>query len=264
MKNVISIASATFSETLRQKLLLLICLAALLLVLSSNYLLRLDLGNERLRFVFDFGSGAAEFFGAIVAIVATAQIFHSEIDNKTITTLMSKPVSFAQFCSGKIMGSAAALGAFVLVIILATAAMLMYTQYELSQNPRGMLGQTPCNYAGLIVFGILQWGKLCAIASITAAVCSFSRSLLFSVVVSFMILAICVMGTTTIALGGEQTILMKITSNIFPDFQIFKISENFAFAPIDWKAAVSLAAYSAVYCACCCALSAWTFSRREF
>ncbi|MFR6034540.1 MAG: hypothetical protein ACLUKN_16030 [Bacilli bacterium] len=92
MKSVFTIAANTFRDAIRQKLIMLIALIAFALVISSKYFLRLDLGHEQLRFVFDFGSGAIGFFGSIIAVVSTCQLFHSEIDNKTIVTLLSKPV----------------------------------------------------------------------------------------------------------------------------------------------------------------------------
>ena len=76
MRRAYIISANTFREALRQKLILLLALVALGLVASSNYFLKLDLGHERLKFVFDFTSGALGFFGSIIAIVATCQLFH--------------------------------------------------------------------------------------------------------------------------------------------------------------------------------------------
>ena len=107
MRNVFLISANTLRETLRQKLMILVALVALALVLSSKYLLSLDLGHEQLRFVFDFGSGALGFFGSIIAVVATCQIFHSELENKTVITLLSKPAVCGWKVSGRGGGSRA-------------------------------------------------------------------------------------------------------------------------------------------------------------
>ena len=64
MKRAFIIAANTLKESLRQKLILLLALVAVVLVASSNYFLKLDLGHEKLKFVFDFTSGALGFFGS--------------------------------------------------------------------------------------------------------------------------------------------------------------------------------------------------------
>ncbi|MBQ6533939.1 MAG: hypothetical protein IJI37_02110, partial [Opitutales bacterium] len=55
---VFLIGANTLRETLRQKLVLIVALVALGLVAASKYLLSLDLGHEKIKFVFDFASGA--------------------------------------------------------------------------------------------------------------------------------------------------------------------------------------------------------------
>ena len=101
MKRAFIIAANTLKESLRQKLILLLALVAVVLVASSNYFLKLDLGHEKLKFVFDFTSGALGFFGSIIAIVSACQLFHSEFENRTAITLLSKPVGYAGFAFGK-------------------------------------------------------------------------------------------------------------------------------------------------------------------
>jgi len=262
MRNILTIAANTFKEAIRQKLMLLVAIIAVALVFSSNYFLRLDLGHEQLRFVFDFGSGALGFFGSIIAIVAVCQLFHSEIENKTVITLLSKPVGVSGFVLGKFFGAVFALALFTAVICAATAAVLAFTRESFAA--RGFAGIPDVNYAGLCVYAALQWCKLCAIAAVTALVCSVSTSLLFSVVVSFMALSVSIMAEATLGLGGELTNFTRTAAAIFPDLGIFNASEAFAFAPVNIMAALAAAAYAAVYAATSCALASWLFSRREF
>lgn len=262
MRAIYLISANTLKEAMRQKLPILVTLLALALIASSKYFLRLDMGHEQLRFIFDFGSGAFGFFGSVIAITAICQLFHSEFENKTATTLLSRSVRRTDFVFGKIFGASAALALFAFAVTLATGAMLAYTHAAF--NSRGANLIPSPNYAGLCVFALIQWLKLCAIAAITALVCSASRSLLFSVVVSFMILAVSLMGYAAFALGGNPGELARIASFAFPDFRIFAESEAFAFAPIDLKAAASAIAYALIYIAAAGLAASWIFSRREF
>ncbi len=259
MKNIILISLNTLRETLRQKLILIVGLIALALVLSSKYLLSLDLGHEQLRFIFDFGSGAIGFFGSIIAVVATCQIFHNEIENKTIITLLSKPVGISQFTFGKFFGSAITLGLFVSIIALATCVMLSITalgiRYEDAVLP---------NYLGVLAFAFTQWVKLCAIAAISAVVCSASTSLLFSIVVSFMALSVSLVGDITLRLGGKSEGIIELTTWIFPDLHIFATTEKFAFAPVDYLEFFAVCGYGTIYSLASIFVAILIFSKREF
>ena len=260
MKNAFLISKNTLQETLRQKLILIVALVALALVLSSKYLLSLDLGHEQLRFVFDFGSGALGFFGSIMAVVATAQIFHNEIENKTIITLLSKPVGIAQFVFGKFLGAAMALGIFALCVAFATCAMLAITSLGISNAD----DVAQINYLGVFAFALSQWVKLCAICAISVFICSASTSLLFSVVVSFMVLAVSMAGEITLRLGGKKEGFAEFVSWIFPDFHVFNVAETFAFAPINVADFFAILGYGAIYCIAGLIASSIMFSKREF
>ena len=139
MRRVCIISANTFREALRQKLILLLALAALALVAASNYFLKLDLGHERLKFVFDFDSGALGFFGSIIAIVATCQLFHSEFDSRTAVTLLSKPVGRLGFACGKAGGAFAALALFCAVVSACGCAMTAFAACSMPAGPsRGL------------------------------------------------------------------------------------------------------------------------------
>ena len=197
MKRAFIIAANTLKESLRQKLILLLALVAVVLVASSNYFLKLDLGHEKLKFVFDFTSGALGFFGSIIAIVSACQLFHSEFENRTAITLLSKPVGYAGFAFGKSEGAFAVpfaeeLELFCTVVALCGCAMIALADSQTAHS--GNSAPLSPNYFGIAVFAAIQWLKLCTVAALSALICSVSTSLLFSVAVSFGAVAICSMG----------------------------------------------------------------------
>ena len=65
MKRAFIIAANTLKESLRQKLILLLALVAVVLGASSNYFLKLDLGHEKLKVVFDLPRGHSVFSGRV-------------------------------------------------------------------------------------------------------------------------------------------------------------------------------------------------------
>ena len=178
MKRAFIIAANTLKESLRQKLILLLALVAVVLVASSNYFLKLDLGHEKLKFVFDFTSGALGFFGSIIAIVSACQLFHSEFENRTAITLLSKPVGYAGFAFGKSGGAFAVLALFCAVVALCGCAMIALADSQTAHS--GNSAPLSPNYFGIAVFAAIQWLKLCTVAALCANMLGFNIAAFFS------------------------------------------------------------------------------------
>ena len=68
------IAGNTFLEAVRQKFFGSLLLIALALV-GSSFFQQFDFGAGELKFIGDFGFGALFFFGSILSIAATTQLF---------------------------------------------------------------------------------------------------------------------------------------------------------------------------------------------
>jgi len=255
---VFLIGANTLRETLRQKLVLIVALVALGLVAASKYLLSLDLGHEKIKFVFDFASGALGFFGSIMAVAATCRTFHDEFENRTIITVFSKPVGAFRFAAGKIAGICFALGIFAFATAAAACAMLALTAAGAGE------GAPRVNYAGVFAFALAAWAKLCAVAAVSGFICSASTSFLFSAVASFLALAVSAAGEITFRLGGSPDSFAVAASWIFPDFRVFAPAEAFAFAPVEALKLLAMCAYGAVYTLAASAAGAVFLSKREF
>lgn len=258
----LTIAFNTFREAIRQRFILLVALIALILVATSRYFLRLDLGHEQLKFIFDFTSGALNFFGVIIAVVASCNLFASEIDNKTIITLMSKPISFFDFVFGKLMGIFMALGVFATFIFAVSLATLGSVDASIPSDNEFV--DSNINYVGLFCYCFIQWLKLCMCASISALMCSLSKSFLFSTAVSFMCVLIFTMADTVISLGGRDSDTVKVVSFLLPDLQLLSRAEAFVFGALNASTFVLLAIYALIYIFCCSILASCFFSKRDF
>lgn len=263
MRSVFIIAYNTFRDALRQKIMYLMAFVALALTVSSYYLLRLDLGHEQLSFIADFTTGALGFFGAVIAITSVCQLFYSEFESKTATTLLSKPVGAFEFVAGKLAGEAYLLAFFVLSVSVLGAAVMMYVEAKLSGLPDEMIigRRLSLNLGGFAAFAFLQFLKLMTIASMAAFICMVSRSLMFAIIVSFMACAVSLMlGSEFMEAGG---ILEKSAGLLFPNLRIFEASEKFIFEGIDTAKFFAAFAYSIIYIFVFCALAVWAFANRE-
>lgn len=98
-----AISINTFREAVRNRILYIILIFALLLMASSGIVRDLTIAAHD-RVVRDLGLAAINFFGLAVAILVGIGLVYNELDKKSIYTIVSKPVSRWQFLLGKYFG----------------------------------------------------------------------------------------------------------------------------------------------------------------
>ena len=107
-QRVTAIATNTLREAIRNKVLYVLLFFALLLI-STGVLLSTLSYVERDRILQDVGLAAIRLFGAAMAIFLGVGLIHKEVDRRTIYTVLSKPLSRAEFLLGKYLGLVATL-----------------------------------------------------------------------------------------------------------------------------------------------------------
>lgn len=103
MLRVETIAGSTFREAVRNKLLYNLLLFAILMIASSIFLADLHLGYK-IRVFRDVGLSAIALFGALIAIFVGINLVYREISQRTIYTILAKPVRRWEFLVGKYVG----------------------------------------------------------------------------------------------------------------------------------------------------------------
>jgi len=262
MKNSILIAINSFKDARRQKIILLFAFIAIVLILLSNYFSKMNLGSEQLSFVADFGAGALSFFGVIIAIVATSQLIHSEYDNKSLYVLISKPISHFDFIVGKFFGISFLLALYTLCVAVLTFGFLYYLQLKLVKIPEELLvgGHREVSVLGFISYAFLQWLKLSLVCAISILVCTVSRSMMFSVIISFAIFGICLLS----AISPEDTSIFNILIKyIFPDISIFDEAQIFIFEGVNVGIFFTWFLYAIGYIIFVNLLAGFLFSKRQ-
>jgi Cu-processing system permease protein len=127
MNQVTAIAVNTFKETIRDRVLAVIVVFALVMIAGGLWLGSISLGEQG-RMMKDFGLVAVTFFGLIVAVFIAASLVHKEVEKRTVFVLFSKPVSRASFIAGKFLGLCvtmavvlAGMGVFLFLLVWAVA-----------------------------------------------------------------------------------------------------------------------------------------------
>lgn len=266
------IAGNTFLEAVRQKFFNALLLISVALVASSTFFQQFDFGTGELKFITDFGFGALFFFGSILAIAATAQLFFSEIENRTALTLLAKPIYKLEFLAGKFFGASMLMFIFTSVVMLILAGILYWRESELIRRlGEAFIQGRLVHYDDLVVFGFLQWIKFCVLSAITLFVASFSNTNLYTIVVSFFMLIICQLQyIARDAYASIESIaiqwLVHLLSLVFPNFQLFNVGDQLVFGsenPLTRDVVLMIAGYGLIYIFVFILLALVNFKRRE-
>jgi Cu-processing system permease protein len=103
VRQLTAIAANTFKETIRDRVLAVIVVFALVMIAGGLWLGAISLGEQG-RMMKDFGLVAVTGFGLIVAVFIAASLVHKEVEKRTVFVLFSKPVSRTAFIAGKFLG----------------------------------------------------------------------------------------------------------------------------------------------------------------
>ena len=112
-----AIALNTFREAIRDRVLYLLLVFALILIAVSRLLSMLTVGNEE-KIIKDMGLGAISLFGVLTAVFVGVNLVFKEIERRTVYTLLANPVRRWQFVTGKFAGLVAVLALQVVAMSL--------------------------------------------------------------------------------------------------------------------------------------------------
>ena len=107
LEQLLAIARNTFFESIRQPVLLVVLVVCTILVVLSNPFSAYTLMDDNKMFV-DIGLSTIFMGGAILSAFIASNVITREIHNKTVLTVVSKPVSRSVFVLGKYLGVAGA------------------------------------------------------------------------------------------------------------------------------------------------------------
>lgn len=266
------IAGNTFLEAVRQKFFNSLLLISIALLASSTFFQQFDFGTSELKFITDFGFGALFFFGSILSVAATTQLFFNEMENRTALTMLAKPIHKLEFLAGKFFGAHLLMLCFTTVIALVLAGMLYWRETEMmGRLSEEFASGRMVNYSDIFVFGLLQWMKFGVLTAITLFIASFSNTNLYTIVVSFFVLIICQL--QYIARDAYSTMetglgrwLVQFLGLVFPNFQLFNVGDQLVFnvgTPIPSVTILQIVGYGLVYTVVFVLLAHVNFRRRE-
>jgi ABC-type transport system involved in multi-copper enzyme maturation permease subunit len=271
MARVEVVARNTIREAIRHRLFQFVGILAVLLVLGAQGLRGLNFGTSELKFIADFGFGSIAFFGSVIAIVTTSQLFFSEVESRTVLTLLARPIWRSEYVAGKFLGSVMLSACFCAVLTGLLIGVLWRRETALMTiSPDAFAHGRAVDYVAVTAAGFAQWLKFTVLIALTSLVASYARTQLFTTAAGFAVLAVCHL--QFMAHASAYSIhaayvhhALTALSVFFPDFQLFDFSESIGAGDgIAWSKIGRLAFYTGGYSTVICTLAALTFQRREF
>jgi ABC-type Na+ efflux pump permease subunit len=302
---ILAIARNTLLESVRQKVLNVLLIFAVVLVGASVWfsgvatpgLDQAGLFDAQIKFVKDMGCGAIGLFGFFIAVLSTAQLIPQELHNRTIYTILAKPVRRSEFLLGKFFGVVLLLALCVALMSLAFAATLYVQEWRglayvdsqyAAMGPHWrdnayVLGEYNHDAAAvvqqvrdpqLIEAILLIFAKLVMTCGIALLISTFATSAIFTIVMTFSIYLIGHLESTAREVwlastgGGEPSLFVKVLAAfiamLVPDLNAYSIiDEILAGHVVPWSDALDLLSYAGAYVVVLLALSVVIFEYRE-
>lgn len=198
-----TLAAATVTQLVRMKILVFLLLFCAVVV-GAGFAFPVLNPEQQLKLLKDVSFGALQIFSLVIGIVATALLLPRDLEDRTLYTILSKPVPRHEYLLGKLLGVLALIGAGLLVMDAAFSLVLwLREKLLLAELLAGLRVRTPeavAQVEELVGRQGLTWNlhlgvlavflKAAVVTALALMVSCFASSTLFTVVVTFCIVII--------------------------------------------------------------------------
>ena len=242
-----ALATNTLTELIRLKVFYFLLIFALLQIGSSLLFIQFTFQGE-FQMLKDTSLGAMSIFTSMLAILATANLLPKDVEDRTLYTILAKPVPRFEYLTGKLLGvllllfiSIVLMGAMFAVVLWwrthVVAGEILASHEPLEDINRSLselyaTAFDPALWAG----GLIIYAKAALLASLTLFVSTFASSSIFTIMVSVAVFFIGqLQGTARDYWQSTGTLtpnslldlaVFKPIVLVFPDLQAFNLVEE--------------------------------------
>ena len=248
------LAGNTVREAIRDKLLYNLLMFAALMIGSSILLAQIQIADDN-RIYRDVGLSTIAFFGALIAIFVGINLHYREISQRTVYTMLSKPVRRWEFILGKYFGLLALLAVEVGLMAAFFGAVLSYKGSDFTAGMAWAVG--------------LIYVELCLVTAVAMFFSSFTSPYLAAMfTVALWIIGHLLADVREFGLRSEVESLRRVTEALYwslPNLDRLDLKADAAAGNTIslgrvWKAT----AYGALYASALLASAMLLFQRRDF
>jgi len=157
MRRVLAVSRNTVREAVRERLVLVLGLFGFALVIGSQALSPLALGEGR-KVVIDFGLAGSMMLATLLSVFLGSSLLHKELERRTIYSILAKPIRREEFLLGKFLG-----------LWLTTASLLVGMAGILASVVTVAYGDTPWSIFGAVGLSVIELGIVTAVVVLFSA-----------------------------------------------------------------------------------------------
>jgi ABC-type transport system involved in multi-copper enzyme maturation permease subunit len=263
MNTVLVIARNTISEALRRKVLNAFAMVAVAVIVLM-FMFGQFTARQELTLIRGMGLGIITLAGIFITVILSINLIPTEIERRTIYTILAKPVQRWQFLLGKYLGALGTIGINILLMsvffVLAVAFKQMVSHPDTPSNPLLL-------FKGVLMI-YMQMVLLCALAM-------FFSVFLSPLVNFFLTLSLFIIGnlstfTLDLAKTNNNVLVrgfMTAVHYLVPNFGNFQMTNPLVNPTVQVKSEALFLSqnviYAIVYAAVLLILAILVFDRRE-
>ncbi len=243
---IYAITINTVTELTRLKVFYVLLVFGLVLIGSSIFMAQFSFQQE-FQILKDVSLGAISIFTSLLAIVATARLLPQDLEDRTLYTILAKPVPRFEYVLGKI-GGVLLLLAISTMVMGAAFLLVLYTREQsvVHATLRQMSGAPPDQVADalrvirssafnidILTVIVIIYLKACLLAALTLFVSTFATSNIFTIVVMAFIYFIGHLQATAReywlqehSSGLITRVFLAVVTLLFPDLQAFNLVDD--------------------------------------
>ncbi len=265
-----TLASHTATQLLRMRILAFLAVFCLVVLGASTIFPQLN-PEEQLKQLKDWSLGAMSLSSIVFATTATALLLPRDLEDRTLYTILSKPVPRYEYLLGKLLGVLMLIGAGLLIMDLLFSLVMWVKQMLLFSSIKAALqaqqDATPENLEAarqsISAYG-LTWSvhaqvwmiflQASIITALTLLISTFASTTLFTIIASF---AFTVAGFGVELMrewllkdmhGWTEKIVGGTLAILCPDLSMFDLSAAASRGiPVPWSILGELTGYCALY-----------------
>jgi ABC-type Na+ efflux pump permease subunit len=248
MKRIWTIAGATVTQLVRMRIMIFLVVLSVIVV-GAGFVFPVFSPEQQLKMLKYVSFGALQFFSLVLAIVATALLLPKDVEDRTLYTILSKPVPRVEYLIGKLLGVLLLIGGGLLIMDLILCGVLQVRQSMVLQDALLFLKQSRATEQELereaekILAQGVNWNmqigvlavflKAAVITALALMISCFASSTLFTVICTF---CLCIIGQgqelirefffhRTFDAAGEK-LASGVLAVLVPDLRLFDVIDN--------------------------------------
>jgi len=251
---VLAIARNTVREAVRERLMLVLGLFGFALLIGSQALAPLALGEGQ-KVVIDFGLAGSMMLATLLAVFLGSSLLHKELERRTIYSILAKPIWREEFLLGKFLG-----------LWFTTAALLLAMAGILALVVTVGYGETPWAIFGAVGLSAVELGIVTAVVVLFSSFTTPALTAFFGI--SAVVVGHFAEDLRYFASHGAPVVVRWITESVYwalPHLSVFN-ARGLAVhgTAVEPERMLFATTYGGLYIIGLMVLAAAVFRRREF